>query len=81
MVLNKNNLISQNKPSFTETRVIGTENILWNFYVDQTIFLDFTGIGSLENKEIWAIGAKLAKWEHTHLNISVSVAEWFRALD
>ena len=57
--LNKNNFISQNYWSFTETTVIGTENILWKFELDRTIFLDFTVIESLKYKEIKMSGAKL----------------------
>ena len=38
--------ISQNYWSFTETRVMGTENNLWKFELDPIIFLDSTGIWS-----------------------------------
>ena len=57
--LNKNNFISQNYRSFTQTTVMGTVNILWKFELDQSIFLDFTGIRSLKYKEIRVSGAKL----------------------
>ena len=46
----KNSFISQNNWSFTETRVMGTENNLWKFELDPIIFLDFTGICSLKYK-------------------------------
>ena len=39
--LNKNRFVSQNYWSFTETRVIGTENNLRMFELDPIIFLDF----------------------------------------
>ena len=51
VVLKKNCFISQNYWSFTETRVMGTENNLWKFELDQIIFLDSTGIGSLNIKK------------------------------
>ena len=38
---------------------MGTENILWKLELDQSICLDFTGIGSLKNKKIRASGANL----------------------
>ena len=57
--LNKYNFISQYYRFFTQTTVIGTENILWKFELDQSIFLDFTGIGSLKYNEIRVSGAKL----------------------
>ena len=57
--LNKKIFIAQNYRSFTETTVMGTENILWKFELNQIIFLDFTGIGSLKYKEIRVSGAKL----------------------
>ena len=38
---------------------MGSEYILWKFELDQIIFLDFTGIESLEYKEIRVSGAKL----------------------
>ena len=59
LFLNKNNFISQNYRSFTQTTVMGKEKILWKFELDQSIFLDFTGIGSLKYKEIRVSGAKL----------------------
>ena len=40
-------LISQNYWSFTETGVMGTENILWKFELDPLIFWGFTCIWSL----------------------------------
>ena len=36
---------------YTETIVMGTQNILWKFEPDHSIFPDFTGIGSLKYKE------------------------------
>ena len=57
--LNKNNFISQKYRSFTGSRIMGSGNILWKFDLDQIIFLDFTGIGSLKYKEIRVSGAKL----------------------
>ena len=36
---------------------MGTENILRKFELDQIIFLDFTGIGSLKYKVISVSGA------------------------
>ena len=57
--LNKNNFISQNYQSFTESVVIGSGNILLKFELDPIIFLDFTGIESLKYKEIRVSGAKL----------------------
>ena len=54
--LNNNNIISQNYYSFTETRVMGTENNLWKFKLDPIIFMDITGIWSLKkqrNKLEW----------------------------
>ena len=57
--LNKNNFISQNYWSFSETTVMGLGKILWKFEHDQIIFLEFTGIESLKYKEIRVSGAKL----------------------
>ena len=57
--LNKNSFISQTHWSFTETKVMGTENNLWKFELDLIIFLDFTDIWSLKYKEIRVGGAKL----------------------
>ena len=39
---------------------MGTNNILWKFELDELIFLDFAGIGSLKYKEIRVSGAKLS---------------------
>ena len=57
--LNKNSVASQIYRSFTETIVMDTENILCNFELNQIIFLDFTGIGSLKYKEIRVSGENL----------------------
>ena len=38
---------------------MGPENFLWKFELDQIIFLDFTGIWSLNYKEIRMSDAKL----------------------
>ena len=57
--LSKNDSISPNNLSFTETTVMGTENILWKFEPDQIIFLDFTCIGHLTYKETRMSGGKL----------------------
>ena len=51
--LNKNDFISQNWWSFTETIEMGSGNILWKFELDQIIFLDFTGIESLKYYSEW----------------------------
>ena len=44
--MNKNGFMSQKYRCFTETNVMGTEKILWEFELDQIIFLDLTSIGS-----------------------------------
>ena len=63
VVFNKINFISENYRSFTETTVIGTEtNSLKNLSLIRSFFLDFTGIGSLKNKDIRVSGAKLFWW-------------------
>ena len=49
----------ETRGSFKETTIFGKWNILWKFELDLIIFLDFTGIGSLKNKEISVSGAKL----------------------
>ena len=80
--LNKNNFISQNYRSFSETTVMGLGKILWKFEHDQIIFLEFTGIESFKHKEIRVSGAKLflrsiheknAYMILTHLCLAVSV--------
>ena len=38
---------------------MGTYDIVWKFELDQIIFLDFIGVGSLKYKEIRVSGAKL----------------------
>ena len=58
-VWTKKSSISQNYRSFTETTVMGAENILWKFELNKIIFPDFTGIGILKYKEIRVNGAKL----------------------
>ena len=67
MVVEQNNIISQNYLSFTETAKMGTENMLWKFVLDQIIFLDFAGIGSLQYKEIRVSGAKRFWWVYNCL--------------
>ena len=57
--LNKNSFISQTTGLLQKQTVMGTENILWKFELNQIIFQDFTGIGSLKYKEIRVNGAKL----------------------
>ena len=41
LFLDKNNFIFKNYRSFTETTVLGTQNILWKFELHQSIFFRF----------------------------------------
>ena len=49
-------------PVFYRIKSNGSGNILWEFELDQIIFLDFTGIESLKYNEITVSGANLFWW-------------------
>ena len=75
--LNKNSFISQAYRSFTESRVMGTENNFWKFKLDPIIFLDFTDIWSFKYKEIRVSGANISWWVYkilVYLLLSLSAA-------